>query len=324
MSIANEITRLQGAKADIKTAIEAKGVTVPSSATLDDFDTYIGQISGGGGSTGFPAWMKDGDTHIWLDIQKTEQLEQNLRLILTGTVDWGDGNTESVSASSATTLTHTYSAVGKYRIDLKPSSGTFKIGSGSSYNIMGENASSQSVRGAAAYQIEIGSSRITELTNYALSYLKGLIRLYIPDEITTIGSNEFRNDCSLRIIEFEDASKVTSNNSDNQFYYCYSLQSNPPALPTSRTAFTGTYYYCQLITEATIPATVTSLPVTGIGYTNCLKVLNCLPANPPAAANADSFKGITSACVIKVPNSSLNTYKAAQYWSAFEAQMVGV
>lgn len=50
MSIASEITRLQGAKSDIKTAIEAKGVTVPSSAKLDDYDTYISQISGGGGS----------------------------------------------------------------------------------------------------------------------------------------------------------------------------------------------------------------------------------------------------------------------------------
>ena len=47
MTIASEITRLQNAKADIKTAIEAKGVTVPSNATLDDFDTYIAQISGG-------------------------------------------------------------------------------------------------------------------------------------------------------------------------------------------------------------------------------------------------------------------------------------
>ena len=50
MSIATEITRLQTAKADIKTAIEAKGVTVPSSATLDTYDTYVSQISGGGGS----------------------------------------------------------------------------------------------------------------------------------------------------------------------------------------------------------------------------------------------------------------------------------
>lgn len=50
MSIATEISRLQTAKADIKTAIEAKGVTVPSNATLDTYDTYVSQISGGGGT----------------------------------------------------------------------------------------------------------------------------------------------------------------------------------------------------------------------------------------------------------------------------------
>lgn len=45
MSIASEISRLQTAKTDIKTAIEAKGVTVPSSAKIDVFDDYIAQIS---------------------------------------------------------------------------------------------------------------------------------------------------------------------------------------------------------------------------------------------------------------------------------------
>lgn len=48
MSIASEITRLQGAKASIKSAIENKGVNVPSNALIDDFATYIAQISGGG------------------------------------------------------------------------------------------------------------------------------------------------------------------------------------------------------------------------------------------------------------------------------------
>ena len=47
MSIASEIQRLQTAKADIKTAIEAKGVTVPSSATIDTYDDYVSQITGG-------------------------------------------------------------------------------------------------------------------------------------------------------------------------------------------------------------------------------------------------------------------------------------
>lgn len=47
MSIASEITRLQNAKASIKSAIENKGVQVPSNALLDTFSTYIAQISGG-------------------------------------------------------------------------------------------------------------------------------------------------------------------------------------------------------------------------------------------------------------------------------------
>lgn len=59
MSIASEIQRLQGAKDDIKTAIQAKGVTVPASAKLDTYDTYIAQIDGGGGVT--PVASKDVD-----------------------------------------------------------------------------------------------------------------------------------------------------------------------------------------------------------------------------------------------------------------------
>lgn len=47
MTIASEITRLQGAKADIKTAIENKGVTVPSADTIDQYAGYIDQIETG-------------------------------------------------------------------------------------------------------------------------------------------------------------------------------------------------------------------------------------------------------------------------------------
>ena len=44
MSISSEITRLQNAKADLKTALENKGVTVPSSATLDDYADLVDSI----------------------------------------------------------------------------------------------------------------------------------------------------------------------------------------------------------------------------------------------------------------------------------------
>lgn len=49
MSVASELTRIQGAKADIKAAIEGKGVSVPSSALLDEYAPYIEAIEGGGG-----------------------------------------------------------------------------------------------------------------------------------------------------------------------------------------------------------------------------------------------------------------------------------
>lgn len=46
-TIADQITRLQGAKADLKTAIEAKGVTVPSAALIDDYADYVDAIQQG-------------------------------------------------------------------------------------------------------------------------------------------------------------------------------------------------------------------------------------------------------------------------------------
>ena len=49
MSVAREITRLQGAKADLKTAIEGKGVTVPSATKLDGYADLVDDIQTGGG-----------------------------------------------------------------------------------------------------------------------------------------------------------------------------------------------------------------------------------------------------------------------------------
>lgn len=48
MSIADQITRLQGVKTDILTSIGNKGVDVPSGAMLDDCPLLIDAISGGG------------------------------------------------------------------------------------------------------------------------------------------------------------------------------------------------------------------------------------------------------------------------------------
>ena len=51
MSVATEITRIQNAKAGLKTSIEAKGVTVASDALIDDYAGYVDNIPTGGGGT---------------------------------------------------------------------------------------------------------------------------------------------------------------------------------------------------------------------------------------------------------------------------------
>ena len=49
MSIATDLTRLQTAKADLKTAIEGKGVTVPSATKIDGYADLVDSIPSGGG-----------------------------------------------------------------------------------------------------------------------------------------------------------------------------------------------------------------------------------------------------------------------------------
>lgn len=69
MSIASEIQRLQQAKADLKTAIEAKGVTVPSATTLDGYAALVDSI----GSVPYDAEIEyiqtDGNAYIDTDIK---------------------------------------------------------------------------------------------------------------------------------------------------------------------------------------------------------------------------------------------------------------
>ena len=53
-NIAQEISRLTAAKADIKTAIEGKGVVVPSTTKLDGYADLIDTIEQGGGAEEAP------------------------------------------------------------------------------------------------------------------------------------------------------------------------------------------------------------------------------------------------------------------------------
>lgn len=74
MSIATEITRLASAKANIKTAIENKGITVPSSEKLDAYPQYISQIGGGGATPEYTVFLHDYDGELVYSYSKADFL----------------------------------------------------------------------------------------------------------------------------------------------------------------------------------------------------------------------------------------------------------
>lgn len=271
--------------------------------------------------SGLESWLKDGNTHLWINIEYADQLVQNLRLRMIGTIDWGDGTTESISVTTYTTKTHTYASTGKYRIDLKPSSGTFYLGGGSSsYNIMGGRKITS--RTTVLYQAEIGTNRITTLSAYAFYYCVSLIRVYVPKTIVTVGSYAFAYCCSLQSIEFEDSSTITNTSLTNTFSFCYRLDNISDFAPPSITSFDTTYRTCPTLRKIIIPSTVTNISANTFYGEFSLKTLKCLPSVPPTIADANAFTDFPSGCVIEVPAGKLSAYQSANIWSNYASQMV--
>lgn len=275
----------------------------------------------GGGCPDFDAWLKDGDTHLWIDIPMNDLKVVDIRIRMIGTIDWGDGNTESVSVTAYTTFTHIYSDIGKYRIDLKPTSGTFYIGNGTNgYNVMGTRSTARYRDASILYQAEIGTNQITTISAYAFYYCLGINRVYVPKTITSIGTSAFSYCYSLGWIEFEDYSKITSVGT-NQFYQSFTLK-NDINLNFTGTSVSSDVRGCNCLYGYTINPNVTTIPANAFANLSSIKELRCLPTTAPAVANANAFSYFNSACVIKVPIGSLASYQGASSWSTYSANMV--
>lgn len=67
MSIQTELTRLTNAKAAIQTAIEGKGVTVPSGTLLDGMAALIESIEAGGGNIVFGSFVPSDSSEIIIE-----------------------------------------------------------------------------------------------------------------------------------------------------------------------------------------------------------------------------------------------------------------
>ena len=214
MSIASELTRIQTAKADIKTAIEAKGVTVPSSATIDTYDDYITSIpSGGGGS----------DETLKGLIQRTI----TSLVIPSGVTVIGNNAFRNCGSLTAVTIPS-----GVIRLD----SESFRDCIGLTSVIIPSGVTSI---GNSAFEsctsltsIDIPDS-VTSISTYAFQSCSDLTSVTIPDSVTSIGNAAFNGCRSLTSVTIP--SGVTSIG-NAAFYGCSGLASitvnaaTPPTL----------------------------------------------------------------------------------------------
>ena len=228
MSIATELTRIQQAKADIKTAIEAKGVTVPSSATIDTYDDYVSQISGGGGIP-IPSELSSVSFNKYGKITSA--------IIKSGVTTIEYGAFSFCNSLSNITIPDSVTSIGEYAFaSTNISSIAIPSGVTSIPNNFIYNNSGLLILTMSDGVTSIGNSAFQGCSNFKSfnSNVDGDINL--PTSLTTIGNQAFRNSYTFNRLTIP--SGVTSIG-NSAFQYCTSLNSitclaiAPPTLGTN-------------------------------------------------------------------------------------------
>ena len=221
MSIATEISRIQQAKADIKSSIEAKGVTVPSAALIDDYSDYVDAIqTGGGGGTPIVESVDVSDYTGGATFNFLKQITD---------VNWPSGVkyidekafyhcTSLTSVTIPNSVTHIY------------------------------NNAFDNCTGLTSVTIP---DSVKEIQNYAFQYCSGLTSVTIPNSVTSIGGGVFTRCTGLTSVAIPNS--VTSIGG-SAFYGCSSLTS---VTIGSGVTSIGSYTFsgCSSLTSITVNAT---------------------------------------------------------------------
>jgi len=287
MSIANQISRLNTAKSDIRNSIIAKGVSVPTTAKIDTYDNYIAQIEGGGGGG---SWTPPAD---WIDISSVNDNEINLLTsdggvgiafsvtTASGTysIDWGDGVIETARASG-TTYSHQYT-----------------IGSGQSVNSGQYTCFKIRIYGASS---NITRFQMQKVPNYNNTQYCGLLwAVFGTQNITNYANTFYQSGIECRELQACTIPSLNNCSSTSQmFNNCYALSSI--TLPTSWGNVTNCsqmFYYCYALSSITLPTSWGNVTNCSQMFYYCyaLRILNNLDYLGSATTQSD-FTDILRNC----------------------------
>ena len=141
---------------------------------------------------------------------------------------------------------------------------------------------------------------VTSIGDSAFNGCSGLTSVTIPNSVTSIGNSAFYGCSGLESVVIPEG--ITAIGS-GVFRFCSNLKTNPFILPSTLTSI-GTYVIYQWFGTETNPIT-----------------LVCKAVTPPTLAAANSISSAVNGINIYVPDNSVATYKAAQYWSTYATKI---
>lgn len=280
-TIEAKLLHLQGTKAAIKTAIEAKGVTVPVGTNFMDYAGKISSITTGGSPTADPYVRPS----TWLDLPDNvagvEKVSILYALFDTSTnmvaftcqaaytVDWGDGTSNNYTSGTKALHTYDYSTSGgafvegeiykQVIITITPQSGAHLtyVNLNQTHTTLNNTSSTPSISGIQDIRINssylnnlyIGSSSNSALTVY---YLMVLLEQCIIGEVGTsllTAGFLFANCYALQNVVFNfNTAQIT--NWTSAFSNCFKLQKAPSIqFPATSITAMNMFNACRVLIE---------------------------------------------------------------------------
>lgn len=142
-----------------------------------------------------------------------------------------------------------------------------------------------------------------------LFYLRtNLVSLKLKDNITKIDSGCFYKCSNLGSISIPSTVTEIGNTAFNDCVSLTEVQLPSSLLTLGSQSFRG----CTGLTSITIPSSVTRIDNMVFYGCNNIRTMVCEPTTPPTLGNS----ALPSNATIYVPDASVNTYKAANNWSA--------